>query len=101
MFDEKQELVKFTAISLNSHCPISLCCSEQSLCVAWTWRVGILVVVFDKIVKDMIDHGCLLSRKIKTCPKIYFVDSISVWRRNFVKYRAKAKMTVTCIAPSH
>ena len=58
MFDEKQEFVKVTAISLNSHCPVSLCCSEESLCVARTWRVGTLVVVFDKLVKDIIDYGC-------------------------------------------
>ena len=101
MFDEKQEFVKVTAISLNSHCPVSLCCSEQSLCVAWTWRVGTLVVVFDKLVKYMIDYGCLLSRKIKRCPKIYSVDSISVWRLNFVKYHAKPKRKVTCNEPSH
>ena len=60
-----------------------------------------LVVVFYTLVKDMTDCGCLLSRKIETCPKIYSVNSISVRRLNFVKYHAKPKITVTCIAPTH
>ena len=57
--------------------------------------------LFYKLVKDTIDYGCLLSRKIETCPKIYSVNSISVRRLNFVKYHAKLKVTVTCIAPTH
>ena len=60
-----------------------------------------LVVVFYKFLRDMIDYGCLLSRKIETCPKMYSVNSISVRRLSFVKYHAKPKIAVTCIEPTH